>query len=154
VPLTSPACTRAIVSSLWPGLVQSRGIVPMGSCYRPMQQSSCTQQSSPTSLGRIAESPPPRPVKVVDTGPDRDSSKEEDGIEPATLTFAGWCLCQDGQRNLHLFASVQLPHLLRHLAYSGLPFSIQRSNNWILSSGHGPSHGIEPFFRRSTMASA
>jgi hypothetical protein len=39
-------------------------------------------------------------------------------------------------------------------SYSGLPCSTQRSNNSTRSGGHAPSHGMEPFFKRSAMAAA
>src|ERR1700722_950846 len=42
----------------------------------------------------------------------------------------------------------------RTVSYAGFPCSTQRSNNPTRSGGHAPSHGMEPFFRRSAIASA
>src|SRR3984957_7715976 len=42
----------------------------------------------------------------------------------------------------------------RTVSYAGFHCSTQRSNNPTRSGGHAPSHGMEPFFRRSAIASA
>jgi hypothetical protein len=65
------------------------------------------------------------------------------------LTRVGLRRTRRGARDPRAYG---VPAVGRHR--SGLPSSIQRWNTAIRSPGHAPSHGIDSFWRRSTIASA